>query len=41
MSFISKTVFIDKLDDIVNKYNNTYHSTIKILTLVKKLIIKI
>ena len=29
MSFISKTVFIDKLDDIVNKYNNTYHSTIK------------
>ena len=20
---------IDKLDDIVNKYNNTYHSTIK------------
>ena len=41
MSSISKTVFIDKLDDIVNKYNNTYHSTIKILTLVKKLIIKI
>ena len=29
MSSISKTVFIDKLDDIVNKYNNTYHSTIK------------
>ena len=22
-------MFIDKLDDIVNKYNNTYHSTIK------------
>ena len=41
MSSISKTVFIDKLDDIVNKYNNTYHSTIKILTRVKKLIIKI
>ena len=41
MSSISKTVFIDKLDDIVNKYNNTYHSTIKIMTLVKKLIIKI
>ena len=26
---ISKNVYIDKLDDIVNKYNNTYHSTIK------------
>ena len=25
----SKKVYIDKLDDIVNKYNNTYHSTIK------------
>ena len=22
-------VYVDKLDDIVNKYNNTYHSTIK------------
>ena len=22
-------IYIDKLDDIVNKYNNTYHSTIK------------
>ena len=26
---ISKNVQIHKLDDIVNKYNNTYHSTIK------------
>ena len=26
---ISKNVYIDKLDDIVNKYNNTYHSAIK------------
>ena len=26
---ISKNVFIDELDDIVNKYNNTYHSAIK------------
>ena len=44
-------MYIDKLDDIVNKYNNTYHRTIKmkpidvsqthILTLVKKLMIKI
>ena len=22
-------MYIDKLDDIVNKHNNTYHSTIK------------
>ena len=25
----SKNVHIDKLDDMMNKYNNTYHSTIK------------
>ena len=30
MTAISKNVFIDKLDDIVNEYNNTYHTTIKI-----------
>ena len=29
MTSISKNVYIDKLDDIVNEYNNTYHSTIK------------
>ena len=29
MNSISKNVYIDKLDDIVNKYNNTYHRTIK------------
>ena len=29
MTSISKNVYIDKLDDIVNKYNNTYHKTIK------------
>ena len=29
MSSISKGVYIDKLNDIVNKYNNTYHRTIK------------
>ena len=29
MTSISKNVYIDKLDDIVDKYNNTYHSTIK------------
>ena len=26
---ISKNMYIDKLDDIVDKYNNTYHTTIK------------
>ena len=29
MTSISKSVYIDKLDDIVHKYNNIYHSTIK------------
>ena len=29
MTSIPKNVYIDKLDDIVNKYNNTYHRTIK------------
>ena len=29
MTLISKNVYIDKLDDIVDKYNNTYHNTIK------------
>ena len=29
MISISKNVYIDKLDDIVNKYNNAYHSTIE------------
>ena len=29
MTSISKNVFIGKLDDIVNEYNNTYHRTIK------------
>ena len=28
MTSISKNVYIDKLDDIVNKYNNKYHRTI-------------
>ena len=49
MTSASKNVYFDKLHDLVNKYNNTYHSTIKIkhllmqnqthiLILVKKLI---
>ena len=29
MTSISKNVYIDKLDHIVKKYNNTYHNTIK------------
>ena len=29
MTAISKLVSIDKLDDIVNEYNNSYHRTIK------------
>ena len=50
MTSVSKNVYIDKLDDIVNEYNNTYHRTIKIkpvdvkdntYILKKKLMIKI
>ena len=29
MTSISKNVYIDKLDGIVKKYNNTYHKSIK------------
>ena len=29
MTSISKNLYIDRLDGIVNKYNNTYHRTIK------------
>ena len=29
MTSISKNVYIDKLDDMVNEYSNTYHTTIK------------
>ena len=29
MTSISKNVFTDKLNEIVNTYNNTYHSKIK------------
>ena len=51
MTSISKNVYIDKLDDIVDEYNNTYHTTIKMkpidvkdhtyINADKKLIIKI
>ena len=29
MTSISKNAYLDKLDDIVNKYNSTYHRTIQ------------
>ena len=29
MTSISKNVYTDKLDDIVDEYNNTYHKIIK------------
>ena len=44
MTSISKNVYIDKLDDIADEYNNTYHRTIKLLimllmiSIVKKLL---
>ena len=52
MTSISKNVYIDKLDDIVDEYNNTYHTSIKmkpvdvkdntyIQILKKKLMVKI
>ena len=33
MTTISKNVYFDVLDDIVNKYNNTVHGTIKMKTI--------
>ena len=52
MTSVSKNIDVDKLDDIVHKYNNKYHTAIKmkpvdvkkkthILTLLKKLMTKI
>ena len=32
MTAISKNVYIDKLDDVVDEYNNTYYKTIKMKT---------
>ena len=50
MTALSKNAYTDKLDDVINEYNNTYHRAIKmktievkilhILTLLKKLMIK-
>ena len=51
MTKISKNVYIDILDDIANKYNNTYHTKIQMkpvddkdntyIDFLKKLMIKI
>ena len=49
MTLVLKNVYIDKLHDIINRCNNSYHNTFKmkpvdvrhILTLVKKITIKI
>ena len=51
MTSISKNMYIDELDDIVDEYNNTYHKIIKMepidvkdntyIILRKKLMIKI
>ena len=30
MTSLSKNVYIGKLDDLLNKYGNTYHGTIKV-----------
>ena len=30
MTSISKNMYIYKLDDVVRKYNNTYHTSIKL-----------
>ena len=30
MTSVSKNVYIDKLDDRVNNYNNTYHRALKV-----------
>ena len=44
MTAALKNVYFDVLDDIVDKYNNTYHSTIKMnsmnsmLSLMKKIL---
>ena len=40
MIWISKNVYIDKIDDIVNKYNKTYDITIKIKPVDVKPVVK-
>ena len=36
MTSVLKNMYINKLDDIVNQYNNTYHRTIKMKPVVVK-----
>ena len=36
MAAVSKDVYIDKLDGVINEYNNTYHRTIKMKPIVDK-----
>ena len=36
---VSKNVYFDVLDDIVNKYNNTVHRTIKVKPIDSRLIL--
>ena len=36
MTLISKNKYTDKLDEIVNKYNNTYNGTIKMKSVAVK-----
>ena len=35
MTVVSKNVYIDKFDDIVNEYNDPYHRTTKMKPIVK------
>ena len=37
MTSISKNMYVDKLDDIVKEYNNTYHTTTKLKLLMLKI----
>ena len=39
MAAISKNVYFDVLDNIVDKYNNTYHRTIKMKPIDVKVIL--
>ena len=34
MTSVSRNMYVDKLDDLVNKYNNRYHNTIKMKAVV-------
>ena len=36
MKSIPKNVYVNKLNDIINKYNNTNHITIKLMSVVVK-----